>query len=255
VLGGLLENRWRSLARALAFFAVVFAAVWLSDVPAAIVTSYSVALIFTWAAAQQKSLRPLWAGGVGLALAFGLNSFHLLPVLLEQHWASVEHLLPARDLLAPGNLLSNNFLFYSEPAELPTQGWNLLTRIVSNALPIDWIASNVAILLLATIIVAGIVVYRRIAKEERKEDLKRLWRVLLLLSVVATFVMMRPSWIFWKYLPKLVVIQFPWRWIGVLAVPYAILLAGAVGCRRGGWIWGVAGIAIMGGSTTLLVLQ
>src|SRR5438477_461986 len=55
-LCGLTENRRGSLSRALASFAVVFAAVWLSNAPAAVITSYSVAFIFTWAALVEKSL-------------------------------------------------------------------------------------------------------------------------------------------------------------------------------------------------------
>src|SRR5205807_8347909 len=45
-LCGLVENRRRSFSRAMAFFAVAFAAVWLSNAPAAVIASYSVALIF-----------------------------------------------------------------------------------------------------------------------------------------------------------------------------------------------------------------
>jgi len=53
-LCGLVENRRRSLPRALAFFAIVFAAVWLSNVPAGVMTAYSVALVFAWAAIEEN---------------------------------------------------------------------------------------------------------------------------------------------------------------------------------------------------------
>src|SRR5205807_3541460 len=56
-LCGLVENRRRSVSRAMAFFALAFAAVWLSNAPAAVITSYSVALIFAWAALEKKSDR------------------------------------------------------------------------------------------------------------------------------------------------------------------------------------------------------
>src|SRR6266404_3607127 len=61
-LCALARNRHGALPRAMAFFAVVFAAVWLSNAPAGVLASYSVAIIFAWAGVGEKSLRPLWRG-------------------------------------------------------------------------------------------------------------------------------------------------------------------------------------------------
>src|SRR5216683_5761067 len=82
-LCGLVKNLSGSPPRAMAFFAVAFAAAWLSNAPAGVMASYSVAIIFAWAAVGEKSWRPLWRGAAGLGLGFGLASFYLLPAAYE----------------------------------------------------------------------------------------------------------------------------------------------------------------------------
>jgi hypothetical protein len=231
-LCGLAESRG-SVPRATAFFAVVFAAVWLSNAPAGVLASYSVATIFAWAAVGEKSLRPLWRGAGGLALGFGLTSFYLLPAAFEQRWVNIAQ------ALSSGLLPSQNFLY------------TLIDDPEHNLF--NWIASNVAILLIVMTGIAGIVAHRSTAQERECGATRKLWRVLLLLSAAATILMIRPSSLFWEYLPKLRFVQFPWRCMAILAVAYAYFLAAAVARRRTGWIWGVLALFLAGGTVTFLV--
>jgi hypothetical protein len=60
---------------------------------------------------------------------------------------------------------------------------------------------------------------------------------LLLLAAAATLLMMRPTSILWQVLPKLRFVQFPWRWMSILGVPFAYFLAAAVAKQRFRWIW------------------
>src|SRR2546421_400482 len=76
-LCGLVENRRRSFSRAMAFFALAFAAVWLSNAPAAVITSYSVGLIFLWGALEKKTMEPFWGGAGGLGRGFWLGGVFL----------------------------------------------------------------------------------------------------------------------------------------------------------------------------------
>jgi len=69
---GVVENRRRLWAAAMRVFAVVLAAVWLSNAPAAVVASYSVALIFTWAGRRKVYCGLVAQARGGLALGFGL---------------------------------------------------------------------------------------------------------------------------------------------------------------------------------------
>jgi len=232
-LCGVVENRRRLWPRSMGFFAVVFAAVWLSNAPAAVVTSYSVALIFAWAMFEKKSWRPLWRGAGGLALGFGLTGFYLLPAAYEQRWVNISQ------ALSSGLQPSDNFLY--------TMG----NDPEHNAF--NWIASSVAVLLLVMTGIAGIAARRASVQEQGREEAKQLWRVLVLLCAAAAILMIRPSAIFWAYLPKLRYVQFPWRWMAILAVSYAYFLAAAIAQRRRKWLWAAVLILVVASMATFLV--
>jgi hypothetical protein len=228
-LCGLMENRWRSMPRVTAIFALLFAAVWLSNAPAGVMASYSMALLFAWAGIAEKSLEPLWRGAIGLALGFGLTAFYLLPAAYEQRWVNIAQ------SLSSGLRPSQNFLY----TQINDPEHNLF----------NWIASSVAVLLMVMTGMAALLARRNVKNAE-----ERLWQAMLLLGAVTTILMIRPSAIFWELLPKLRFVQFPWRWMGVLAVPYAYFGASALVRRRTGWIWVfVVSFAVVG--TAALLVQ
>ena len=230
---GLVKTHRSSQPRATVYFALVFAAVWLSNAPAGVMASYSVALIFVWAAFVEKSSRPLWHGVAGAALGFALASFYLFPAAYEQRWVNITQ------ALSPGLLPSDNFLY-------------TMTNDPEHNL-FNWIASSVAILLVVVTGMACIAARQRKGNEENRGEREGLWRVLLFLSAVATALMIRPSLVFWEHLFKLRFVQFPWRWMSILAVPYAFFLAMAVTRRRLGWIWIVVALMVSAGTATFLV--
>jgi hypothetical protein len=232
-LCGVAEIRRRSWPRSMVCFATAFAAVWLSNAPAGVIATYSVTLIFVWAALEEKSFRALWRGAGGLALGFGLASFYLLPAAYEQRWVNIAQ------ALSSGLQPSDSFLY------------TMINDPEHNVF--NWIASSVAVLVLVMMGIAGIAAHRRTAQEHEREETKKIWRVLLLLSAAAAMLMMRWSSIFWEHLPKLRFVQFPWRWMAILAVPYAYFLGAAMAQRRKGCIWGAAVIVVVAGTATFLV--
>ena len=231
-LCGVTVNHWRP-ARVTAIFALLIAGVWLSNAPAGVLASYSMALLFAWAAISQKSFAPLWRGANGSVLGFGLAGFYLLPAAYEQRWVNIGQ------ALSSGLQPTENFL-YTKIADPEHNVFNS-------------IASSVAVLLIAMTGAAAIVAYRNAQKGESRSE-KRSWQALLLLGAAAVVLMLRSSLILWEHLPKLQFVQFPWRWMGILALPYAYFGAAAVRRWRPGWVWAVV-VAIVVSSTAAFLVH
>lgn len=229
---GFIENRWRSGRRATAASALVFVAMWLSNAPAGVLATYSMALLFAWAAIATKSIVPLWRGATGLTLGFGLAGFYLLPAAFEQRWVNIGQ------ALASGLQPAENFLY----TKIADPEHNLFNSI----------ASSIAVLLMAMVGAAAIVAYRNASREEFAAE-KRPWQAMLLLSATAVVLMLRSSLILWEHLPKLQFVQFPWRWMGILAVPYAYFAAATVRRWRPGWVWAVVVVIAVGSTAGFLV--
>lgn len=234
-LCGLVENRWRSQFRVTAVFSLLFAVAWLSNAPAGVMASYSIALLFVWAGFREKSFAPLWRGLGGLALGFGLGCFYLVPAAYEQRWVSIAQ------ALSSGLRPEQNFLY------------TLINDPEHNLF--NWIASTAAMLLVVLTAVAAIRAHRSMKKVATDGEQAELWCVMLLLSAAATVLMLKPTFVVWEYLPKLHFVQFPWRWMGVLAVPYAYFCSASASRRRAAWIWVCVVILACSGTTIFLVHQ
>jgi hypothetical protein len=225
-----LTERWH-VRWTIGWFAATFAAVWLSNAPAGVIASYSSAAVFGFAALTRKSWKPLIYGAAGLALGFGLAGFYLVPAAYEQRWVNIAQ------ALSSGLLPSENFLYTANNDPEHTL--------------FNWIASSVAVLLITLTGVAAMAARR--AQQNADRDLeRRWWRTMLLLAGLATIFMLRFTTILWELLPKLRFVQFPWRWMSLLAVPFAVFLGSAMGRKRWGWAWAVVMFAVIGGSGVVL---
>jgi len=197
-------------------FTVPFAAVWLSNAPAGVIASYSLALLFAWAVITQRSWKLAARCVGGLALGFGLTCFYLIPAAYEQRWVNIAQ------ALASGLLPSENFLYtYISDVE---HAW------------FNWIASSCAILLILVCAFSALLSRRFVSSAEPRDPRRKTWLALLLLAAAATLLMLRFTSPLWNILPKLRFVQFPWRWMSMVALVGACFLAAAFERRRA-WVW------------------
>ena len=218
-----------SARRRCALFAVSFSLVWLANAPAGVLASYSVALLFAAAAARERSWRPLLRGAGGLGLGFGLCAFYLLPAVYEQRWVNIAQ------VLSTGLLPAENFL-YTTTAD-PEH--NL----------VNWIVSSAAAALIAGTALAALGAHRRGAEEGQRQLRQRL----LLVSAAGAALMFRFTAPLWSVLPKLRYVQFPWRWMLVLAAAFAWFAAAALARRRWAWLGAAALLLALGGAQVFFV--
>jgi hypothetical protein len=216
-LVGLLETAPGSRLRNVAFLSVVYAAAWLCNAPAAVLASYSLAALFIFSTVKSSSWRPLIRGGASVAVGLGLAGFYLAPAIQEQGWVNITQ------ALASGLQPSQNFL-YAVIADAEHNTFN-------------HIASTTAVLMIGLTAIFAAVSYARGSKEGASGFSKPVWKIFVILLAVSALLMLRVSNIFWIILPKLRFVQFPWRWMSILAIPFACLFAAAVTRSKMRWYW------------------
>jgi hypothetical protein len=229
-VGGVAGDGVQPPSRAMVFFAVVFAAVWLSNAPAGVLASYSMAAFFAWGAVTQRSWWPLVCGASALTLGFGFAAFYLVPAIYEQSWVNIAQ------ALSEGLIPTQNFLYTA--INDPEHNF------------FNWIASSAAIAMMLT---AGVFALAARSRAGHDSTNKKAWNALLFLAVLASLMMFRFTLFLWNTLPELRFVQFPWRWMAVLAVPCAFFVGMVVSQRPFGWLWAVAVLMISAGTATWLV--
>ncbi len=114
------------------------------------------------------------------------------------------------------------------------------------------IASRLAVLLIAWVCVAAIAAWR-LRSTTSDSSRKTIPQVTTgVLAAGAVFLMLPISNVLWKALPELRFVQFPWRWMSVLAV-CAVILTAASARDWMRWVWVMCTVGALVGSGYLLV--
>ncbi len=194
--------------RAMVPLALVLAASWLTNAPAAVMIHYSLALLVVYFAWQCRSARMLYLGAGALVLGGCLASFYLLPAIYEQRWINIAQ------VVSEGSRPADNFLFI-HTTDADHDAFN---RIIS------WAA---ALEMIAILVVAWMTKLWR-------ESKRQLWMVLLGWAAVCSVLMFPVSALLWKVLPKIQFMQFPWRWLLCLSMIFSLLVT----VQRRWWLRG-----------------
>jgi hypothetical protein len=218
---GLMRGKWLS-APILAF---AFAGVWLSNAPAGVIVTYSLALILFVGCIVGRSIRPLILGGLSMLWGLAVAAFYLVPAWWEQRWVRISQIVAST--LNP----EHNFLFtrISDPEFIQFNG-----KISTVAL---------TLVLFTTL---GVALCFRKCREWPVA-----WWTLVVLALAGTVLMLPPTAWLWEHLPELRFIQFPWRWLLVLGFAFAFFAAAAGRLERRAIWWAIVTIAICTAATTI----
>lgn len=192
--------------RATVFLAILLAAAWLINEPAAVMIHYSFALLIVVIAWHRRSPRVVIAGSAAVVLGAALAAFYLLPAAYEQRWVNIA------EVVSTGLRPVDSFLL-AHTTDAEHDRFNHL---------VSWVAIAEIVL---TIVAAWTA--RRWRSRGRAPEL---WYPLAVWAAGCSLLMVSISSPLWSVLPKLRFIQFPWRLLLCLSVPFSLLTA--MGVRR-----------------------
>jgi hypothetical protein len=184
--------------RAALFLSLVCAAVWLTNIPSAVMLNSSLLLLIAVSACIHRAPRILLWGALAAVLGAGLAAFYLVPVVFEEKWVQIAQ------VLSPGVRPQDNFLF-TRIRDVDHDRFNLLVSLGARA---------------EMILIAAAAFYSR--RWRNRPPL--LWWTLMIWVLAAGALMFTFTSVGWRVLPLLRFVQLPWRWLLCLNVGFALLV-------------------------------
>ncbi len=200
--------------------ALTVAGVWLTNVPAAIIATYLTVVLLALVTVLRRNSRVFLFGAGAIALGLAIAAFYVVPVLYEKSWITVPQ------LLAEGGRPDQSFLF----ARTGDEDHDLFLRTVS------WLAVAEASL-------AGVALF---GARRWRGQYPRLWWSLIVSGCIAFVLMLPVAGLAYRLMPDLQFVQFPWRWLLILSLAFAVLIVTALPRFRGkAWLYALAFLALI----------
>ena len=216
-----LRKAGRPLDGGAILLALTFATIWLTNAPAGVIASYLLVFAAAAAAAFQRSWMPVLRACIAGLIGLGLAAIYLIPAAWEQRWIAINQVLDI------GMRIQDSWLF-ARHAGPDMELHDQILRLVSTVLVFT---AAVALAALALCLKS-----KKLSTTDRP-----LWMPLALLIPIVVLLQFPVSAVLW-HLPKMQFLQFPWRWLIVLDVPFAVFLADAIPlASRRARIWSVLG--------------
>jgi len=178
--------------------ALIVAAAWLTNIPAAVMLNYSLVLLIVILTVLKRSPRVLLRGTIAVLLGAALAAFFLLPAAYERKWVNIG------EVLSPGVRPRDNFLF-THIADVDHNRFNLLVSLVASA--------EMIVLAIAALF----------SRQWRNRE-RHAWWMLFGWAAAATLLNFSLTSFLWVHLPQLRYLQLPWRWLLCLNVSVALFL-------------------------------
>ncbi len=182
--------------------ALIVAAAWLTNIPSAVMVTYSLGLLLALAAVFKRQPRVLVEGVLAILLGFGLASFYLIPVMHEQKWINIAQ------VLSPGVRPLDNFLF-TITADPDHNRFN-------------WVVSAVAAGEMIVVAVAAFFAQRKFRMSGA--IFARAGWMLIAWSTFSSLLTFQFTLFAWNHFPELRFVQLPWRWLLCVNVGFALLV-------------------------------
>jgi hypothetical protein len=195
--------------RAIVPLAIVFAVFWVSDLPAAVIITYVLALTVAVLSIVHRSVAVFLRGAVAMVLGFGLVAFYVLPAAYEQRWVNIA------DAISP---------------EFRPENWEYTWAFDAEALWFYPVLSGIVYFEIGMAAIAAV------ASWSRRREHQAIWWLSVIVATTSIFMTLSVSHVVWMHLPKLEFVQFPWRWLVVLTVCMTAGVAAALARFRVGWL-------------------